>query len=92
MSKVPFTYKTGRTRMLRASDARLLQKLGQGTYQTRVVQADIPEPEITAPSSSDDLDNLDVAELHALAKERGVKVHHASGADKVREALREAEK
>lgn len=37
---------------------------------------------------TDGLDDLDAEQLHALAKERGVKVHHASGADKVREALR----
>lgn len=40
--------------------------------------------------AGDDLDDLDAEQLHALAKERGVKVHHASGAEKVREALREA--
>ena len=38
-----------------------------------------------------DLDAMDKVELHALAKERGVKVHHMAGADKVREALRAAE-
>lgn len=38
----------------------------------------------------DELDGLDAAALHALAKERGVKVHYKAGADKVREALREA--
>lgn len=43
-----------------------------------------------APAVDDDLDGLDAEQLHALAKERGVKVHHAAGADKVREALREA--
>lgn len=45
-----------------------------------------------APPSSplDDLDGLDAAALHSLAKERGVKVHHNAGADKVRAALREA--
>lgn len=38
----------------------------------------------------DGLDDLDAEQLHALAKERGIKVHHASGAEKVREALRGA--
>lgn len=40
---------------------------------------------------SDDLDSLDAEQLHELAKERGVKVHANAGADKVREALRNAE-
>jgi hypothetical protein len=37
----------------------------------------------------DGLDVLDKEQLHALAKERGVKVHHMAGADRVRAALRE---
>lgn len=40
----------------------------------------------------DGLDDLDRDQLHTLAKERGVKVHHMAGADKVRAALREAAK
>lgn len=39
--------------------------------------------------SGDGLDELDVDQLQALAKERGVSVHHKAGADKVREALRQ---
>lgn len=39
--------------------------------------------------SGDGLAAMDRDELHALAKERGVKVHHMAGADKVRAALRE---
>lgn len=39
----------------------------------------------------DGLGQLSAEQLHELAKERGVKVHHAAGADKVREALREAQ-
>ena len=38
-----------------------------------------------------DLNALDKDALHALAKERGVKVHHNAGADKVREALIDAQ-
>lgn len=37
-----------------------------------------------------DLDVMTAEELHALAKERGVRVHHKAGAEKVRAALREA--
>lgn len=40
----------------------------------------------TAP----DLDAMTAEELHALAKERGIKVHPRTGAEKVRAALREA--
>ncbi len=39
-----------------------------------------------------DLEAMSVDELHALAKARGVDVHHKAGADKVREALRQAAK
>ncbi len=38
--------------------------------------------------SSDGLDELAVDELHSIAKERGIEVHHRAGADKVRAALR----
>lgn len=37
------------------------------------------------------LKDLDKAALHALAKERGVKVHHAAGAETVRTALEAAQ-
>ena len=38
-----------------------------------------------------DLAALDKEALHALAKERGVKVHHNAGAETVRKALAEAQ-
>lgn len=38
-----------------------------------------------------DLDTMDKADLHALAKERGIKVHHAAGAETVRKALKAAQ-
>lgn len=41
-------------------------------------------------AESDGLDELDADALRALADERGVKVHHRAGADKLRAALREA--
>lgn len=37
-----------------------------------------------------DLDGMEVDALRALAAEKGVRVHHRTGADKVREALRAA--
>ncbi|MGN6024656.1 hypothetical protein ACP6NF_09680 [Alcaligenes faecalis] len=44
---------------------------------------------IASTTSGDGLDELDADQLHALAKERGISVHHKAGADKVREALRQ---
>ena len=44
------------------------------------------EPEIVA--EGDELDALDRDALFALAVERGIKVHHKAGADKIRKALR----
>ncbi|AKQ59729.1 hypothetical protein ACR55_01859 [Bordetella hinzii] len=92
MQKVTFTYKNGRERMLSARDAELLQRLGKGTYLTRDMAAARPVVvEVSAASNEVvDLDALDGEALHALARERGVKVHHKAGADKVRAALREA--
>lgn len=104
MQKVTFTYKNGRERMLSARDAELLQRLGKGTYLTRDMTAakggfvDAGPAYVvgnqviieTHPQKGDGLDELDAEALHALSRERGVKVHHKAGADKVRAALREA--
>lgn len=92
MKKVTFTYKSGRERMLSARDAELLRRLGKGTYLTRDMAAERPmSVAVPAAENKDvDLDALDGEALHALARERGVKVHHKAGADKVRAALREA--
>lgn len=54
-------------------------------YQTRDM-AD--HPMVTKIAVSDGLEELDKAQLHALAKERGLQLHHMLGADKVRAALR----
>lgn len=43
------------------------------------------------PAPTVNLKDLDKAALHALAKERGVKVHHAAGAETVRTALEAAQ-
>lgn len=98
MNKVTFTFKTGRERVLSERDARLLQRLGKGTYLTRDMAAApvIPAvPVVTtaltpAQPVAVDLDAMDTEALHELAKERGVKVHPRAGAEKVRAALREA--
>lgn len=72
--------------------AEVLGKAGFGTYQTRDMAT---QPMLTKPMQAEsspvavDLDGMDKEQLHALAKERGVKVHHMAGADKVRAALRD---
>ena len=104
MEKVDFTFKNGHRRIMGARQAEILGKLGHGQYMTRDMVADrgavlpnsqeIQEPEAPKPplvmGVADELDALDKDQLHALAKDRGVKVHHMAGADKVRTALREA--
>lgn len=44
-----------------------------------------------AASSTDPLDAMTREELHALAKERGIKVHHSSGAAAVIKAIRDVQ-
>ena len=53
----------------------------------------VPQTEEAPRETTEDMDDLDAMDkdhLHALAKERGVNVHHNAGVDKVRAALREA--
>lgn len=95
MEKVDFKFKNGHVRPMLKRQADLLAKLGHGTYQTRDMAF---QPTFTKPMQAetkpapdgDGLDDLEKEELHALAKERGVTVHHMLGAEKVRAALREA--
>lgn len=98
----------GRTKLVTAAQAKVLSRAGLGTYQTRdmarqpmltkPMQAEQSPAVVLEPQASqeslpgDDLESMDKEHLHALAKERGVKVHHMAGADKVRAALREAQK
>lgn len=103
MQRVEFTLKRGgRKGLVPLPQARALQRAGYGTYVTRDIVADrsavlpptaapvAPPPAPVVLAVADELDALDKAQLHALAKERGVQVHHMAGADKVRAALREA--
>lgn len=117
MSRVTFTYKSGRTRDMHRSQAEFLRVARQGTYLTRDMQAGpagsqppatdsampaaapapapaskpAPSPAAAAPEPARvDLDALDIDALRALAQDRGVKVHHNAGVDKIREALRQA--
>lgn len=104
MEKVDFKFKNGHVRIMAKRQAEILGKLGHGTYQTRDMAAQpmVTKPMQAAPvpptqaapepdeaEEDDDLDAMDKDELHALAKTRGVKVHHLAGADKVRAALRD---
>lgn len=101
---VEFKYTNGRQRLMNRRYADVLSKLGHGTYMTRDMRAAEPAPvpvvpldaesaAASAPAESGfDLDKMEPEDLHALAKSRGVKIHHKAGADKVREALREAGK
>lgn len=97
MEKVDFTFKNGHTRIMAKRQAEILSKLGHGKYQTRDMAfqpmvtkpMQAAEPVLADVPAGDGLDSLDKEQLHALAKERGVKVHHLAGADKVRAALRD---
>ena len=80
--QVNFTHKNGKVQRMQKRFADILQKLGRGTYETRMLTA--------APL--DDLESLDVDALHFLAKQMDLKVHHKAGADKVRAAIEEARK
>jgi hypothetical protein len=99
MDKVDFTFKNGHTRVMAKRQAEILGKLGHGTYLTRDMLAARPiaaAPVVSQPvaivsqasTEVDEFDAMDKEQLHAIAKERGVKVHHMAGADKVRAALR----
>lgn len=81
MNRVQFTFSGGRQVQTTEAQAKLLKRMGRGDYLTRDM-ADQPN------FVKDGLDDMDKAQLHALAKERGIKIHHNAGADKVREALR----
>jgi hypothetical protein len=102
MERVEFTLKRGgRKGLVPLTQARAMERAGLGTYQTRDMArqpvvtkpmraAPVVEPAPAAEPETDGLEALDKEQLHALAKERGVRVHHMAGADKVRAALREA--
>ena len=76
--KVEIKLRNGRIMRTTPAVARVLRnrRLTADNYETTKLVTD------------DGLDKLDAEALHALAKERGVAVHHRAGADKVRAALR----
>lgn len=90
MQRVIFKFKNGgKERAMLKLQAEFLERRGLG-YMTRDMAdqpKEVKKPDIGIPAS-DDLDAMDKAQLHALAKERGLQLHHMLGADKVRAALR----
>jgi len=98
MEKVEFTFRRGgRMKVVTTNQAIVLKRAGLGTYETRdmarqpLVTKPLQAEPMSALEQSDGLEAMDREQLHALAKERGIKVHHMAGADRVRAALREAE-
>lgn len=98
--KVNFKYPNGKERMMSEREAKILSRLGRGTYLTRDMVADnlsVDHGDGYAPVGPiesfepDYLDSMTAEQLHELAKRRDIKVHHKAGADKVRAALRSAE-
>jgi hypothetical protein len=92
MNQVIFTFKNGRQRTMHRSQAAFFAAAKQGTYSAKeqpTVEAPTPKPSADKAGAAD-IDAMDADALHVLARERGVKVHHKAGADKVREALRQA--
>lgn len=87
--KVEVKLKNGRSFRTTEAVARVLRNrmlIAEDSYPTRMLVTETPAVKV-----NDYLDGLTVEELHALAKDRGVEVHHRAGADKVRAALREAQ-
>lgn len=98
--KVTFTHKSGRQQSMPERMARTLQRIGRGTYMTRdMAAASVAAAPAVVPAAPDvpvapvavDLESMDVDALRALAEERGVKVHHKAGAEKIRAALEAAQ-
>ena len=92
MERVDFTFKRGgRTKLVTTAQATVLQRAGFGTYQTRdMARQPMVAPVLQPEQTVDGYDAMTREQLFALAEERGIKVHGASGADKVRAALRSA--
>lgn len=100
--KTRFTFKNGAVRVINEKAARMLQRAGKGVYQTRDIVAEErsafeADAYIKAENAriaeeqaagSDGLDDLGRDELFDLALQRGISVHHRSGADRIRALLR----
>lgn len=102
MDRVNFTFKRGgHSRLVSPAQAKVLSRVGLGevamnrSMEDKLAVTKVVLPEVVdlpgQQDSGDGLDALSKEELHALAKSRGLSLHHMLGADKVRAALREAE-
>jgi hypothetical protein len=84
-------FRNGKRKEVKPAVGKYFIKIGTGRevsggYLTRDM-ADQPKV-VKLPVFGDGLDEMEKAELHALAKERGLQLHHMLGAEKVRAALR----
>lgn len=78
--KVDFSYKNGRVRAMAERDARVLQKLGKGSYLTRDMRA---QPVVTNPPD-------ELAELRAKYQEVvGKKAYHGWDAEELSQKIAE---
>ncbi len=94
--KIEVQMRDGKVKMLTPAQARAMVFIGKGQYLTRNMEPAKVTPVVQVQTAGkqldgDGMDALSKEELHAIAKERGVTVHHAAGAEKVRAALREAD-
>lgn len=92
MSIVRFTYKNGTQKNMTPREAQTLVALGRGYLTRDMAKVPAPTPARPVVPVRKSMEVMDRDELHALAREMGVKVHHASGADKVRAAIAESGK
>lgn len=97
MDRVNFIFnRNGHTRLVSPAQAKLLNRIGLGVvedhsmeYRPAVTKVIVPESPMQSFVAGDGLDEMSKEDLHALAKSRGLTLHHMLGADKVRAALRE---
>lgn len=84
--------KSGKEKTMDKRYADVLVKIGKHEYLTTnmpdfpILQAET-KIQFVADEKSD-LDELDQSKLHSLAKQIGLKLHHLTGAEKVREAIK----
>jgi len=79
MTKVDFSYKNGRVRAMSERDARILNKLGHGSYMTRDMRAQ------STPSAPP---NDELTELRAKYQEVvGKKAYHGWSAEELAEKI-----
>jgi hypothetical protein len=88
--KIEVQMRDGKVKMLTPAQARAMVFIGKGQYLTRNMEPAKASAALQAQPAAATLGDDGLDALHAIAKERGVQVHHAAGADKVRAALREA--